>query len=111
MIQQMELHEVALADADEAARHIAAERPEDILDAVGEALGASMTSRFTTTFVACVRLIGGGTNGAWVSKTAATVRQNRAAAERKRVSIRSSRSWLSPRSSSLPIDPRWTNRF
>src|SRR5688572_7794778 len=39
MVVQMKLHLIALADADETAGHIAAKRPEDILDTIGQALG------------------------------------------------------------------------
>ena len=38
MIVQVKFHLVALADTNEAAGHIAAERPEHILDAIGQAL-------------------------------------------------------------------------
>ena len=38
-VQHRELHEVALAHADEVARHLAAEGPEGVVDAVGEAHG------------------------------------------------------------------------
>ena len=38
VIEQMKLHLIALADADEAARHVAAEGPKQILDAVRELL-------------------------------------------------------------------------
>ena len=38
MIVQVKLDEVAFADADETAGHIAAERPEEILDAIGDPL-------------------------------------------------------------------------
>ena len=37
VVLQRELDEVALADADEVPRHLAAERPEGVVDAVGEA--------------------------------------------------------------------------
>src|SRR5437773_11031319 len=73
MIVQVKFHLVPLADTNEAAGHIAAERPEHILDAFGQALVTSLTSTFTMTLAGFFRVIGGGTFGACVSTAVSTL--------------------------------------
>ena len=55
MVLQVELDRVALAHADEAAGHGAAESPERVGHALGDLLVDLVTSRSTMTFAGCLR--------------------------------------------------------